>query len=63
MSLRDNKIREVLKKVSNYRAISLSAQTRDTALWKRKRRADSDLRRSDYEKVKEGVVVVPKWEL
>jgi hypothetical protein len=35
----------------------------DTALSKRKRRVNSDLRRSDYDKVKEGVVVVPKWEL
>ncbi len=45
------------------RAIVFRPQARERTLSKRKRHADSDLRRSDYEKVKEGVGVVPKWEL
>jgi hypothetical protein len=45
--------------------VGLLAQARDTALLKRKRRANSDLRRSDsyLEKEKEDVVVVTKRKL
>jgi hypothetical protein len=58
--------RKILGRFTGYCTIVPQAswpQARDRALLKRKRRADSDLRRNDYEKVKEGVVVGSKWKL